>query len=367
MNFNFEGEKLKKKLLNLGLYNELPEYDVSINKDDISYGYSYPIKAFEKFLGYYDDFYKIAYNPSISFNTDFSLVYSSCIYIDEADADTVVLDGAPAEKYKKRYEIPLQIIKKNANINGSFKFFIKRYRRYKNAKGMSESSAVASATARSIVRCIYGDIAALDDSFVSRYARLVSGSGTRAAVNSPSFWLSYPGIKEQDSFAFKIPADSEKINYAIFPKETGYETSSAHISAVKSIFYNSWVSNKYENINSIIDSSFDINLLMARSMDDMLYLNSVLMSENNIIQVPESISLLRHFMEFRRKNNGIYITGDTGPSLMVMSTDKSIFKEFLDEVNDFYITGHHHPHIHKDIYNDFRKDAEAYFNNNKNI
>ena len=80
MDYKFEGENIKRKLIEKGLYRQLEKYNPELEPDKISIGYSYPIKAFEKFLGYYDDYYKIAYNPSISFNTDFSLVYSACMY-----------------------------------------------------------------------------------------------------------------------------------------------------------------------------------------------------------------------------------------------------------------------------------------------
>ncbi|MEM0140058.1 MAG: mevalonate pyrophosphate decarboxylase [Ferroplasma sp.] len=362
MNFQFEGENIRRRLTNMDLYHELENYVADPEPEKITYGYSYPIKAFEKFLGYYDKFYKIAYNPSVSFNTDFSIVYSACMYSKDEYSDTVCFDGRDAAEYKNRYTEPLNILKKQAGIKGSFHFYVKRYRKYPVAKGMSESSAVASATARSIVKNVFGSSAGNDDSFVSRYARLVSGSGTRAAINGPSFWLSYPGIMEENSFAFKIPLDVSKLNYAIFPRSINYKTSNAHEVAVKSIFYESWVSDKYIKINEMIDNSFDLNYLLSRSMDDMFNLNSVLMSGKNVIQTPESIVLLEKFLKYKKKNEGIYITGDTGPSLMVMSTDKNIFNEFLESIEDFRIIGSKQK-TEELIEKDFKKEAEDYLFN----
>ena len=201
----------------------------------------------------------------------------------------------------------------------------------------------------------------MDDSYVSRYARLVSGSGTRAAINGPSIWLSYPGMQEQNSFAVKIPADVDKINYAVFPKNIDYQTSNAHSEAVKSIFYNSWLNEKYKKLNEIIDEGFNIELMMNRAMEDMYALNAVLLSRGNAIQTPESISLLKNFIEFSKKHEGIYITGDTGPSLMVMSSDKSLLNQFLETVDDPKIVGSHYPDDHKKRENEFRKESEEYF------
>lgn len=363
MDYKFEGENIKRKLIDLGLYRRLENYMPGPENGKISIAYSYPIKAFEKFLGYYDNYYKIAYNPSISFNTDFSLVYSACKYIDEPGMDSVILDGEQANKYNERYKKPLEIFRKNTGIKGSFLFYIKRYRKYKEAKGLSESSAVASAVSRSIVKNVFGDAVSLDDSFVSRYARLVSGSGTRAAINGPSIWLSFPGIMEEDSFAVKVPALANKIKYAIFPKNIDYQTSDAHSQVIKSLFYSSWLDEKYKRINEIIDLNFDIKELMKRGMEEMFALNSVLMSTGNVIQTSESIALLKKFIAFSKKNEEIYITGDTGPSLMVMSLSPSLIDEFLDTVDDERIIGHHNPETHKNVRNEFYKDAIEYFGN----
>ena len=363
MDYKFEGENIKRKLIEKGLYRQLEKYNPELEPDKISIGYSYPIKAFEKFLGYYDDYYKIAYNPSISFNTDFSLVYSACMYTKRENSDSVILDGNQADRYIERYRKPLEIFRKNTGVRGSFKFYIKRYRKYNEAKGLSESSAVASAVSRCLIKNVFGHKAGGDDSFVSRYARLVSGSGTRAAINGPSIWLSYPGIMEEDSFAVKIPTEAEKIHYAIFPKNIDYQTSDAHSEVVKSPFYDSWLDRKYRRINEIIDEDFNIEDLMRRAMEEMFDLNSVLMSRGNVIQTPESISLLKNFIKFSKKNAGIYITGDTGPSLMVMSSDKSLLNEFLVSEDDPRIIGSHYPTEHKqremEFYNESKESLES--------
>ena len=361
MDYKFEGDSIRKKLTDAGIYRPLDNYEPDPEDNKISVGYSYPIKAFEKFLGYYDSYYNIAYNPSISFNTDFSLIFSACMYNRNNGKDTVMLDGKPADKYIERYRKPLEFFRKNTGVNGSFSFYIKRYRKYSDAKGMSESSAVASAVSRSIIKNVFGEDAGKDDSYVSRYARMVSGSGTRAAVNGPSIWLSYPGINENESYVVKIPADVTKINYAIFPANIDYQTTSAHTEVVKSPFYESWISEKYRRINEIISRNFNVEDLMERAIEDMFSLNSVLMSRGNIVQTPESLGLLKKFLEFRKKNKGIFITGDTGPSLMVMSSDKKLLDEFLEISGGNYLIGSHHPDAHIKHANEFRKESEEYF------
>ena len=168
---------------------------------------------------------------------------------------------------------------------------------------------------------------------------------------------------EEDSFAVKIPTGAEKIHYAIFPKNIDYQTSDAHSEVVKSPFYDSWLDRKYRRINEIIDEDFDIEDLMRRAMEDMFDLNSVLISRGNVIQTPESIALMKNFIKFSKKNAGIYITGDTGPSLMVMSSDKSLLNEFLASVDDPRIIGSHYPTEHKqremEFYNESKEFLES--------
>ncbi len=117
MDYNYEGKKILKKLIEHGLYKKLRKYDMNVENNKITTGYSYPIKAFEKFLGYYDDYNKIAYNPSISFNTDFSICFSACRYINEENKDSVLLDNY-YYKNKERYEMPINFLKRELKIRG---------------------------------------------------------------------------------------------------------------------------------------------------------------------------------------------------------------------------------------------------------
>lgn len=343
-----EGEDL---LIFPGKYHASPE------EGKIWYSHSYPIKAFEKFLGYYDRDERIAYNPSISFNTDFSFCLSACVYSEESGEDKVILDNEESDIYRKKAEFALSKFKRDYSISGSFSFYIKRYRRYEKAKGMSESSAVASAVSKSLIYCAFNGEANEDLALQSRYARYVSGSGTRAVFDGISMWLSYPGIRKDDCFALKIKERPEEIKYGIFPKNNQSPTDNAHLSAIRSPFYDSWVNEKYKFIRKNMRKSFDLDDLLQRSTVDMLSLNSVLLSSGLMIQTPESLRILEKAIKFKEKHDDFYFTADTGPSIMILTRDEKLLQEFREGIDDNFLPGGFNFLRHLDYMEEFKREA----------
>jgi diphosphomevalonate decarboxylase len=351
------GEEIQEHLQKEDLLVLPEKYDADPTEEKIWYSHSYPIKAFEKFLGYYDSDERIAYNPSISFNTDFSFCLSACVYLNKTGEDMVILDGEENEAYTRKANFALAKFKRDYSISGSFKFYIKRYRKYQKAKGMSESSAVASAVSKSLISCTFNGQADRDFPLQSRYARYVSGSGTRAVFNGISMWLSYPGMRKEDCFAVKIGEIPQDIKYGIFPKNNQSPTDSAHLRAVKSPFYNSWVNEKYKFIRRNMKRSFNIDDLLQRSTADMLSLNSVLLSSGLMIQTPESLRILDRALKFKEKQDNFYFTADTGPSIMILSRDASLIKEFREGIDDNFLQGGFNFSQHIDYMEKFKKEA----------
>ncbi|MGP6207371.1 mevalonate pyrophosphate decarboxylase [Cuniculiplasma sp. SKW3] len=333
------------------------KYEADPEEGRIWYSHSYPIKAFEKFLGYYDKDERIAYNPSISFNTDFSFCLSACVYSKNPGQDKVILDDETSETYTKKAEFALSKFKKDYSISGSFGFYIKRYRRYEKSKGMSESSAVASAVSKSLISCAFNGEADKDLALQSRYARYVSGSGTRAVFDGISMWLSYPGMRKDDCFALKIKDRPEEIKYGIFPKNNQSPTDSAHVKAIESPFYDSWVNEKYKFIRKNMKKSFDLDDLLQRSTVDMLSLNSVLLSSGLMIQTPESLRILEKAIKFKEKHDGFYFTADTGPSIMILTKDEKLIDEFSEGIGDNFLPGGFNFKQHLDYVEKFKREA----------
>ncbi|EQD27793.1 mevalonate pyrophosphate decarboxylase, partial [mine drainage metagenome] len=92
----------------------------------ITFGSGLPVKAIEKFIGYYKPEMKIAFSPSLSFCTDFSITRSYCLYTREDGKDLVHLDGFYSEERTATARKALDIFRLLTGIKGSFIFYVER-------------------------------------------------------------------------------------------------------------------------------------------------------------------------------------------------------------------------------------------------
>lgn len=359
------GERILERTIGAGLYRGIRDYEPITEYGKVTYAEGYPITGIEKFLGYFNKEFNIAFFPSISFNTDFSVARAACEYIKETGEDSVILDGQTNAKYTERAIRALNFFKNLHSIEGSFKFYIERKRRYEDAKGLGESAAIASSVSRALMRNVFGDEGGDDDMLVSRFARLVSGSGTRSATGGFSMWISYPWITESDCYAVKLPVDYKNFYFVAFPDRSEITTANAHDIAYSSPFYSKWAYNKYDRLNEIISNNFSIGDLMKKSEEDMYFLNSLLMSQGTIIQNERSIGLIQRIKKFSEKSKGLFMTTDTGPSIVLMSNDKSLLDEFVSSEKAKHIKGTIPDRPPKEPDKEFKKTAEDYFSRTK--
>ncbi|ASI13848.1 mevalonate pyrophosphate decarboxylase [Candidatus Mancarchaeum acidiphilum] len=332
------GSAIQKIAQKNGKFLSTKRYTADPHDGEISYGEGNPIIGMEKFLGYYDPSMNIAYSPSISMNTDFSVAKAFCRY-SKSGKDSIMVDGTTNEKYLGRMEKALDLFRKENSIEGSFQFFLKRERRYKEAKGLGESAAVASATARALLGCVFGKEAVGDTAFVSRYARLVSGSGSRSAAGGISLWMSFPGIANEECYAERMEADYKGIKFFTIPEKSLIETISAHSAAVQSDFYKNWIFGKYNRIKALLENPFSAEDLLSMAEKDMFRLDGILMSSGFFVHNNSSMSNLGKFFDFKKSNDGVYVTADTGPSLVFFSKDERQLKEleaYLNPPNVLY-------------------------------
>jgi mevalonate pyrophosphate decarboxylase len=355
------GEEIWKKLLDIGLIPKQKEHSINIEEGKISYGFGYPITGLEKFLGYFDKQFNIAYFPSISYLTDLAVTYSACMYTSETGSDSVVLDGRIDESYNRRSLKAINYIKDLYGIKGSLHFYLKRKKRYSDAKGLGESASVAASASRSAISCIFGKDGLEDNPFVSRFARLVSGSGTRSVSGSISMWISYPSIRESESYGFPLNLDHKKMHFAVYPYPADFPTENAHDMAHSSPGYNGWVKEKFQRMLDYSETGFYLEGLIERSQKDMFSMHSLLMYSGNMVLNSGSISLIEKMRKFRLKNEGnIVYTADTGPSISVISDDKKLLSQFMEE-NPGSIEGKIPDQAVVQIPQWFTKEAEDYF------
>ena len=358
---NQKGSMIYSELNEMGIIHE-EDMPVPEPEDGrITFGSGYPSKAIEKFIGYYDRNSRIAYTPSMSILTDFSIARAYCMYNISGKSDIVYLDSRFDPERSESAKVALDKFRSICGVKGYFTFYIERERRYVRAKGLSESSAVAAAVSSALVSNIFGYNVKAHSMLASRFAKFVSGSGTRSIFPGLSTWISYPGIQELKCLAHEIKINLSKISIVMFPKFADYSTNQMHELSVKSPQYIPWVQNKFARFKEIIDRSFALEDLLIRAEEEMLNLNSLLMSAGRVLQTEESLSLIERIISFRKKNPGLYFTADTGPSILVMTLDEKLLKEFLETESDFYISGNIVKDSSPTASNAFRERGKAFF------
>ncbi len=351
-----EGKRIRKKLTDLGLYAQYDMPDIVLEDGKITYGFGFPIKAMEKFLGYYDPAMHLPFSPSISFNTDFSYAFSLCRFKKEPGRDTVQVNGRVSQEYTHKAGQALDLFKQLTGITGSFDFYIDIIRRYGRAKGLSESSAVASSVSMALLRNVLSTEPS--ETLISRFAKFVSGSGTRSAVTGLSMWLSYAGIAEPESFAVRLPIDLSNLHIAAFPLTADIKTSDMHTAALRSPLYFSWISSKFGFIENFIDSHFPLEMILERGFDEMISLSNVVRSVGREIHNSSTLTIIERYLDFKKKNPNIFMTTDTGPSAVLMSTEKSILLEFLETIPLKYIQGNVNPSMQAQTIKSTLKDMK---------
>ncbi len=324
------GKKVHGVIENLQSYRKPGTYEPLQEDGKTGFGEAYPMKATEKFLGYYNAASHIAFNPSVSFTTDFSRVSSFCRYLKGEGRDRVFLNGVESGRYYRRASPALDIFRKTYGVDGHFQFRITIKRRYREAKGFSESAAIAGAVAKSLVSCMFESRATNDLEFASTLARLVSGSGTRAVFNGVSVWDSYAGIDERASCAHPLDIDHSRLRFVAIPARSSFRTDNAHSAVLSSQFYVDWVREKLEAVGTYLGGSPSIEDLLERGERDSFNLHSVLVSTGNVLFGTSTLKALENLKKFSDSNPGVHPLMDTGPSIVLCSTDESLLSEFVE-------------------------------------
>lgn len=330
------GNIIERGLIDRGIFKPILEHQPDLEDGRITTGYGHPITGLEKFLGYFDESINIANFPSISIVTDFSISHAVCKYSKKGGGDEVWLDGKQDRKYTEKAIRALQFFKSVYEISGSFKFYIERRKKYQDAKGLGESAAVAASVSRALMANVFGTDGPKDVTLTSRFARMVSGSGTRSVSGGLSIWLSYPYIEESHSAGYFI-RDTDDFHVGAFPMPSLIVTDSAHKLAKSSDFYGRWVSSKYQNLLAELDGGFDTSHLMSRAQEEMYTLNSIILSRGHFIQTPQSLEIVNSLVKFQERNKGLYFTADTGPSIVLLSKDRKLIEEFVFSRDEEFI------------------------------
>lgn len=347
--YSSESKKFNKNMEILGF--NFGEYEFQKKPaNDIGFGSSFPITGIEKFLGYYRNDINIANFPSISITTDFAKCYAS---VKKAEKDVLYMDGKPDLENSRRMKKALDNFRKIYKIEGNFHFYIKRYRRYGNAKGVGESSMVAASAAEALANLCFENP---DRSLISAIARLASGSGTRAASGGLSLWNSYPGIDQKKSHGIKINFKFNRYEIGMIPFHHSLKTESVHGLASSSPFYREWGRSKFLKIFELLNTMNEEDLLRAAEQDMFLMHSLIISKGKNVMN--ESIFKI---MEYRdSKNLNLFFTEDTGPSIIIFYSKNEEIEEIEEKLGLKVLKGkitYENPIID----NLFKKESEEYF------
>ena len=99
---------------------------------------------------------------------------------------------------------------------------------------------------------------------------------------------------------------------------------------LSSQFYVDWVREKLEAVGTYLGGSPSIEDLLERGERDSFNLHSVLVSTGNVLFGTSTLKALENLKKFSDSNPGVHPLMDTGPSIVLCSTDESLLSEFVE-------------------------------------
>jgi len=164
---------------------------------------------------------------------------------------------------------------------------------------------------------------------MSCIARLLAGSGCRAAAGGLALWLSYPGIAHQDSFAVRLDAEGQLADVRLITvpidSRVGLQTEQAHHDAPQSSFFKAWMLSRGEEIIECLGAARrgDWRVIGQLAELDSMRLHGVTMSgsrEQKLIGwEPENITIFRMCNALRAQGVPVYASTDTGPTVVLIT------------------------------------------------
>ncbi|MEI6181122.1 MAG: GHMP kinase, partial [Chloroflexales bacterium] len=196
-------------------------------------------------------------------------------------------------------------------------------------KGLGTSAAGAAALAAAAVGALYGAALVANGRFLSCLARLLAGSGCRAAAGGLALWLSYPGLAHEDSFAVRLDdagqLDTMRLITVPLDSRIGLKTEQAHHDAPHSSLFKAWMLSRGDEIIECLTAARrgDWRLVGQFAELDSMRLHGVTMSgsrEHKIIGwEPENIALFRMCNDLRERGVPVYASTDTGPTVVLLT------------------------------------------------
>jgi len=292
---------------------------------------AYPMQGVLKYHGLADWTYRTAFLPSISLNNDAAHTVTLVEFDPRLPADEARFGDRPAQG--RELERMVQILDAVRALGGTRAPARVTTRNVFKAsvagKGLGTSAAGAAALAAAAIGALYGPALVANTRFLSCIARLLAGSGCRAAAGGLALWLSYPGIAHQDSFAVRLDAEGQLADVRLITvpidSRVGLQTEQAHHDAPQSSFFKAWMLSRGEEIIECLGAARrgDWRVIGQLAELDSMRLHGVTMSgsrEQKLIGwEPENITIFRMCNALRAQGVPVYASTDTGPTVVLIT------------------------------------------------
>ncbi len=292
---------------------------------------AYPMQGVLKYHGLADWTYRTAFLPSISLNNDAAHTVTLVEFDPRLPADEARFGDRPARG--RELERIVQILDAVRALGGARAPARVTTRNVFKAsvagKGLGTSAAGAAALAAAAIGALYGPALVANTRFLSCIARLLAGSGCRAAAGGLALWLSYPGIAHQDSFAVRLDAEGQLADVRLITvpidSRVGLQTEQAHHDAPHSSFFKAWMLSRGEEIIECLGAARrgDWRVVGQLAELDSMRLHGVTMSgsrEQKLIGwEPENITIFRMCNTLRARGIPVYASTDTGPTVVLIT------------------------------------------------
>ena len=291
---------------------------------------AYPMQGILKYHGLSDWAQRIAFLPSISVNSDAASTLTLVEFVPELADDDIWIGNGPAHgRERDRVVQTLDALRAMAGVAG--RAVVRSRNTFRSAvegKGLGSSASGSAALAVAGIAALFGPDMIANQRFVSCVARLLAGSGCRAAVGGIALWVSHSGLSHAESFAVRLddPALFADVSLLTVPlaSRIGLKTEQAHVDAPHSSLFAGWMATRSEEIVAAIAATRrgDWQVLGRMSEIDSMRLHGITMSGSDDYKIigwePENILLFRMCNELRAQGIPVYCSTDTGPTAVFM-------------------------------------------------
>ncbi|MFM2033146.1 MAG: hypothetical protein RLZZ297_1911 [Chloroflexota bacterium] len=291
---------------------------------------AYPMQGILKYHGLADWQTRIAYLPSISLNSDAAETVTVVEFDPALATDDISMGNQPAQgRERERVVQTLDALRGIAGVTWQARVETRNFFRARVAgKGLGSSASGSAALAVAAIGALFGPELVANHRFVSCIARLLAGSGCRAAVGGIALWVSHEGMSHEDSFAIRLDSPGQFADAALttvpIPSRIGLKTEQAHEDAPDSTLFPAWMTMRPAEIVAMIAAvkRGDWHYLGRMAEIDSMRLHGVTMSGGDAYKIigweAENIAFFRMCNDLRAEGVPVYCSTDTGPTAVFM-------------------------------------------------